>query len=256
MLREERLRYHAAAQGVVGSGHAGGPGGRDLFQGERRRSARYHAPVRPDMAKAHGVAGARHGLRRPAAALGRVFLVAHRIPHAYPGSLRRQSPDERWLLDGAAHGYQSNRRVSVAVCLAGPLVGGLFLQCSSAVWLATNGLGGREGADSARTLRGRRPAGRALVPHAQAAVLLPGFLFRGTGPDVESGDSYRQHHGRAVRLSAFHRSGRVRGGGPLRVWPAGHAPARSGHADHVDCARVPVPGICCADLRPEPRLAR
>ena len=41
--------------------------------------------------------------------------------------LRRESPGERRFLDGAAHGCQSNRQVSVAVCLAGPLVGGLFL---------------------------------------------------------------------------------------------------------------------------------
>ena len=126
VLREERLR-HRAAQAALGGGHAGRPGGRDLFQGECRRPARYHAPIRPDVAKARGVAGARAGLRRPGAAVGRVFLFARRIADAYSGALRRQSPDERRFLDGAAHGHQSNRQVSVAVCLAGPLVGGLFL---------------------------------------------------------------------------------------------------------------------------------
>ena len=39
----------------------------------------HHVPVRPDMAKARGVAGARAGLRRLAAAVGRVLLVARHI---------------------------------------------------------------------------------------------------------------------------------------------------------------------------------
>ena len=121
------------------------------------------------------------------------------------------------FLDGAAHGRQGNRQVSVAVPLAGPLVGGLFLQRGAAVWLASGGMGGREGAHRAGGLPRRRAAGCPLVSHAEAAVLLPRFLFRRSGPDVEPGDSHREHHGRAVRLSAFDRPRRVRGCGNLRI---------------------------------------
>jgi hypothetical protein len=71
----------------------------------------------------------------------------------------------------------------------------------------------------------------------------------------ESGGSHRQHHGRAVRVSAFHRAGRVRGRGHLRARPAGLAPAALGHASRMDCARAPDPGVRRADLCPKPRLA-
>ena len=93
--------------------------------------------------------------------------------------IHRESPGERRFLDGAAHGRQSDWHVPVAVSLAGPLVGGLFLQCGAVIRLAAVELGGRQGAHRAGGLPGRgAPAGRPLAPRGEAAALLPGFLFR------------------------------------------------------------------------------
>ena len=63
---KRRLCRGAAQVGVAG-GHGGRPGGRAFFEGERRRLAGHHAAIRPDVARARGVAPARAGLLPPLA---------------------------------------------------------------------------------------------------------------------------------------------------------------------------------------------
>src|ERR1035438_10542388 len=116
-------------------------------------------------------------------------------------------------------------------------------------------MGGRQGPDCAGGLPGRRPARGGLAPHAEAAVFFARFLFRRSAPDVEPGDSHWEHHGRAVRLSAFDWPCRVRGCGNLPAWPASDAQAAFCRANRMAFAWALVPRMCRAKLRSKLRLA-
>ena len=106
-------------------------------------------------------------------------------------------------------------------------------------------LGGRQGADRAGGLPGRRAsaiAGCPPAPHGEAAALLPGFLFRralarfesdrfSSGASWPSGFVYLPSVG----------LGRVRGCGHLRAWPADLARGGPPRASCLGRARD-----CCA----------
>src|ERR1019366_3511730 len=108
---------------------------------------------------------------------GNLLLLARRFRDAHADRLCRQSPGARRFLDSAPHRGQSGWQVSMAVSLAGPFVGGLFLQRGAVIRLAVLELGGCQGALGAGGLAGRGlscpPAGRALAPHGEAATVLP-----------------------------------------------------------------------------------
>src|SRR5580692_10898024 len=126
------------------------------------------------------MAAARSGLRRAGAALGGVFVSTRPTALAYAHPLCRQSSGECRLLDSAADRRQSNRQFPVAVSLAGPVIGGLFLQCAAVIRLAGVELGRCQGADCDRCLPWGRASGVdsgcARAPYGEANALLPGFL--------------------------------------------------------------------------------
>ncbi len=133
-----RARFgRGAAKAAVAGGHGGCPGGRAFLEGERRGLAGPHAALRPDVVRPHGVARARcRPMPRWRCRSRRFSIYAAKLHLHMLDRFCRQSPGERRFLDCAAHRRQSNRQVPVAVSLAGPIIGGLFLQCRAVIRLA------------------------------------------------------------------------------------------------------------------------
>ena len=148
-------------------------------------------------------------------------------------------------------------KLAMAVLLAGPVIGGLFLQCGTAIRLAGVELGRCQSAHRPGGLSGRRVSGLAsgdpLAPGWQGDALLPRFLFHRCVAHFESHRPDRQYHGRAVSLSAFGRPRWI-------LVAATFALDRRLQLPRPATARVAgppgnrVPGAGRANLRPQLRL--
>ncbi|MBZ5585610.1 MAG: hypothetical protein LAQ30_26100 [Acidobacteriia bacterium] len=124
------------------------------------------------------------------------------------------------LLDGAAHGVQSARKISLAAALARASLTRLLVQPDSALHLEPPRVGGLEGAVVPRRLRGRRGFRRTLLPPEKSRFLFYRLLPRRHGADLERLRPDRDDHGRALPVPAVDRLRGVPGGGDLRRWRA------------------------------------